>query len=769
MCPTQEVKHMKHRYLTLASLFACLFIITSCTQIKPDAPVLVQEITDPIVQYLNKEQERAQWHQYERSSHFSSFDTQYRLKAFRQIQADSASRIIARDWKSLGPHDISGRIISIALHPTDENKIWIGSASGGLWKTETGGDDWYNMTDNLPSMAVSTVALHPTNEDILFIGTATAVGLVSGLGMNKSTAMGAGVFISKDGGSSWNEAGKLAANRPKDNDGDLVNSNSLVWHIDAPDSVFLGSNYGLWIYKLSDDTWHSAFESAHQYKADNIVKVLINKKEKGVITVASMNAGVLRSEDHGKTWVTKNNGLPAFSQFQLKTLTQSAGHPNILYADLIDQQHQSHIYKSFDSGDSWIKVSKTPQFIQILEVSPFDPDLVLAGGVNLFRSTTGARTNAGNTWQNVGQAQGCFDIVHVDQHGIAFSATNPELLYALTDGGIYRSMDRGRCWKALNTNLTTLQVYSIASSPHDTVTLSIGAQDQGTLLTSDQGKIWTKRITGDGGIPIFDPQSANIMYATAQFGNHWKLVKGREPQKIRNGINEGRQGNSTTSLWIAPFAMDPDSSDILFTATLDSIYRSINGGEEWQAVSHADTVNMIATDIQNPAIVYAYSKGDSSIHRSMDRGETWEKVQCKPCIKGNDVFDLEADPDKSRVLYAARTSTSDQLWRSDDAGESWVNITTDTFNDLKIPVQGITVTPNTGVGTKQIYVGTDIGVFLKQDALKDWTYLGGTFPPAIVTEIHYHKIDRTIRVATFGRGVWSMKTLPSIIPLLSDK
>ncbi|MFK7846956.1 MAG: WD40/YVTN/BNR-like repeat-containing protein [Rhodothermales bacterium] len=759
---------MKHRYLMQASLFACLVLITACTQIKPDAPAPTQENTDPIHQYLNKEQQRAQWHQYERGSNFSNFDTQYRLKAFQQIQADSASRIITREWKSLGPHDISGRIISAAIHPTDENQIWAGSASGGLWKTDNGGGHWYNLTDNLPSMAVSTVAVHPENRDSLFIGTSTAVGLVAGLGINKTTAMGAGVFLSTNGGRTWREAGGSSSNRPVDNEDNLVNSNSLMWNIHAPDSVLLGSNYGLWIYKLSDDSWHDAFETAEQYRADNIVKVIINKNEKGVITVASMTSGVLRSEDHGKTWTTKNSGLPDFARFKLKTLTQSAGHPNIFYADIINN-HQSHIYKSFDSGDSWIKVSQTPQFVQILEVSPFEPDLVFAGGVNLFRSTNGARTNAGATWQNVDQAQGCFEIVHVDQHGIIFSPENPELIYALTDGGIYRSMDLGRCWTAINTNLTTLQVYSIASSPHDTVTLSIGAQDQGTLLTSDQGKIWTKRITGDGGIPIFDPQSADIMYATAQFGNHWKLVKGKEPQRIRNGINKGRQGNSSTSLWIAPFAMDADSSSILFTATLDSIYRSVNGGDEWEAVSPADTVNMITTDIQDPAIVYAYAKGDSSLHRSIDRGSTWSKVKCNPCIKGNDVFDLEADPDSSGVLYAARTSTSDQLWRSRDAGNSWTNITTDTFNELKIPVQGITVTPQAGPGTKQIYVGTDIGVFLKQESMKDWVYMGGKLPPAIVTEIHYHEIDNTIRVATFGRGVWSMKALPSMISLMPPR
>ena len=216
--------------------------------------------------------------------------------------------------------------------------------------------------------------------------------------------------------------------------------------------------------------------------------------------------------------------------------------------------------------------------------------------------------------------------------------------------------------------------------------------------------------------------------------------------------------------------MTPDSSQVLFTARLDSIYRSGNGGEMWTPVANIDTVNVITTDILNPSIVYAYSKADGRVHRSLDRGITWEEPgPCDEktiCTPGNDVFDLAADPDTSGIVYAVRTSNADQIWRSRDFAKTWENITSETFNDLAISVQDIVVVPSRIAHQKQIYVGTDIGVFMKQAAIADWMYMGGKFPAAIVTQLNHSAVDHTLRVSTFGRGVWKMRIPTSITPMI---
>ncbi len=192
----------------------------------------------------------------------------------------------------------------------------------------------------------------------------------------------------------------------------------------------------------------------------------------------------------------------------------------------------------------------------------------------------------------------------------------------------------------------------------------------------------------------------------------------------------------------------------------------------WTAVAGIDTVNVITTDIVNPSIVYAYSKADGLVHRSLDRGLTWEASgPCEAadglsCTPGNDVFDLAADPDTSGIVYAVRTSNKNQIWVSRDTGQTWENITSETFNDLAISVQDILVVPSQDAHQKQIYVGTDIGVFLKQSAISDWKYMGGKFPAAIVTQLNHNPVDHTLRVSTFGRGVWNMQIPRSIMPMI---
>ncbi|MEM8487625.1 MAG: hypothetical protein AAF564_18890 [Bacteroidota bacterium] len=740
-------------------------------------------LDDPIWDFNQKEEKRKNWFKGERNYYKKNYNAQYRLKAFYDIKDDSTIRSVVQQWTSLGPDDISGRLISAQLHPTDENQLWVGSANGGLWKTDNSGEYWYNVTDALPSMAIGAIALNPNDPTDMMIGTTSVVGAVSGLGLSNSFALGAGVFRSKDGTKTWHEVLGPDGYRPEDMQNRLVNSNQLVWHQNHPESVFLASNHGLWIYALSKEAWQKVFtDTTSSRHKDNYVSLLINEKQPGRITVGGLKGGVLQSNDNGMTWESKNEGLPLPNEnYRLKMLTQSKEFPDVIFADIIvPKKHKSRIYKSSDGAKTWKQISTTPEFVQELAVSPVDTNLIFAGGVHPFRSTAGGRSKfrkdtSGTvreyrTWRDVTKRRGCFDIVHVDQHGFYFSDNNPELIYALTDGGIYRSLDRGKCWRAINTGLSTLQIYGMASSPHDSVSISIGAQDQGTLLTNSYGKIWTKRVTGDGGATLFDHTRPNIMYATAANGNPWKLVRGREPRRIIRGIDNGKTGTRETSLWIAPLTMTPDSSQILFTARLDSIYRSTNGGEMWTPVANIETVNVITTDIINPSIVYAYSKANGRIHRSLDRGITWEEpALCNEqeiCTPGNDVFDLAADPDTSGIVYAVRTSNKDQIWRSRDTGRTWQNITSSTFNDLAISVQDILIVPSKTAQQKQIYIGTDIGVFLKQAAVSDWMYMGGKFPAAIVTKLNHNAIDNSLRVSTFGRGVWKMQIPTSITPMI---
>ena len=719
-------------------------------------PGISNEFRTAYERFLTKEQQRANWFTQSKFQNYQNFDVQYRIKAFKKL-IEKYKYAEKQEWQSLGPHEISGRVLSLAIDPTDEQTIWVGSASGGLFKSEDSGNNWRHSSNGLPSMAVTSVVIHPVHSDTMFIGTGAATGLIS-FGVNATSGRGAGMFLSVDGGENWVEAGD-SLSRPVDNWGHPVNVNELAWHTNRPDSLFMASSSGLWRYLLSENTWEMAFNDSASMHA-NVQSVIINEREPGVIYAALENDGILKSLDHGDTWKPYNNGLPQFSNGSpadstVKMLTQSTFYPQVLYVDIVDTTHNSTVFKSVNGGEHWMEVGKAPQFLQELAVSPYDPDLLIGGGIKLFRSTDG-----GQEWSDLNLLQPCFNVIHVDQHGAVFSKSNPDLMYAVNDGGVYRSRNRGVCWESANQGLSTLQVYGLASSSLDSVSLAMGVQDQGTLSTSDQGMAWTKRVGGDGGMAVYNSKTQKVLYATGPFGNHWRVVSGEDPVTIRKGILGGKQKTGKDALWMAPLAMNHHSPNILYTATLKHLYRTVNAGSHWTRVARIDTVSIITTDIKNPNIVYAYSRS-GDMWRSEQQGQdgTWKKLSCdhpSKCL-GKGVFDLEADPDDKGVLYATKTTLKDQIWRSNDHGQNWENITTDDYDSLALPVQSIVITPKAITGTKQIYIGTDLGVFMRRSTEKQWTFMGGDVPYAIVTAMHFNPIDQTIRVGTFGRGAWKMK------------
>ncbi len=705
---------------------------------------------------------------------YEDYKPQYRIDAYKKLFPDNPrfdrafeDRVVSMEWENLGPLSIGGRIISIALDPSNESDVWVGSASGGLWKSSNWGDTWQHQTKDLPSLAVYAIAIHPANPDIMMIGTGAAASIGS-LGFNSSTGTGAGVFISTNGGLNWKEAG---GDSPTSSDGFPVNSTKLVWHKSKPDTVYLASNEGMWRFSIREDAWDPVFKGNFgRFATEPVVNVFINEREgqpNDFIFAALNESGLWVSEDEGRTWQPRNAGFPR--GFGLFNITQSANHHKVLYAKLMNEGRTiTPLFRSMDGARSWQLLDKHPankRFPKLpgnpwmIEISPHDPDLVIGGDNKfLFRTTTG--TSEKPRWERVDNNKnaGCFDIVHVDQRGAAFSPTNPELIYVVNDGGIYRSLNRGKCWEAVNSQLGTIQAYGLSSSPHDKDMLVTGTQDQGVLVTQNSGKTWTKMVSGDGGISLFDTKSRDTLYVSAQYGNHWKLIRGKEPVRLQQGVNNNR----STSLYLAPLAIDHTFTNTLYTANLKGILRTDDGGASWKSVLKADTISIITTDAKNSAIVYAYSRGEGKIYRSQDRGKTWEVPDCNPCIlpeegsRLDDIIDLEPDPEIEGVLFAARSSLSHQLWKSKDFGRSWTDITGD-FDSLEIPVQGIAVTPAEITGSKQIYIGTDLGVFMKRDTETKWKFMGGNVPFAIVTAIHFYPDDKTIRIATFGRGIWKMK------------
>ncbi len=790
-------------FFLLAVLLSLAMV--ACEQKAVDATIANVEAIAVVEEALGQvELQRRRWlHQVERRQP----DTTRGYARWKPFKAADLDSVIERQpftpgidltWRNIG-WTTSGRINAHAFDPFDSRIIWAGSAGGGLWKTTNAGLSWIPMTDSLPSLAVSAVAVHPRNSDILLMGTSDEFGL-GGVQAPQSLQhlrhFGAGVIRSIDGGKTWRATTLFQPD-------ERMTCYALTWDRVAVNQVYLAADNGVWKSTNGGVVWRRILEG-------NAQSVVLNTREPGVVYVG-MGApsqsdtsyaapGVWKSTDGGQTWEHLTNGLPAEASFQEQCTTcaqlaLSDAAPDTLYASfrlVVEDDYEARIYKTMDGGAQWDLVLSDSTLKDLTEcsgtadlwfvsVSPADPDLAFAGGQCLYRTH-----NGGSAWIQMGILQ-TFDPlyfktldlntgswIHVDHRAFGFDPFDSTRVYSFTDGGVFVSDDQGVIWEARNTNLQTLQLYGIASAPSDSIRLAASAQDQSSLIHHgrDKNARWRKWVTGDGTSGIFD-HTNNILHGVVAGGHHWQFWIPLDSLKVPLDYNVARtqDGIDGSGLWKTPMVMDPRTSEVLYTADKETIYKSTwndttysNGSatsKTWKSLIALDSVSALALDQQKPDVVYAYSEkvNTPSLWRSLDAGLTWDSLaySASESWPGSYVSDLEADPDTEGTLYATRAGYSHLVWRSTDSGQTWMDIT----NNLpSIPANAIAVTPDSIVSRKQIYVGTDLGVYMayagEDSAQVVWHHVGG-LPSVEVSDMHIHAGDRTLRVGTFGRGFWKAK------------
>ncbi len=667
-----------------------------------------------------------------------------RWQAFKEIQATMDG--FPQSWTSFGPTNISGRILSYAFDPNNSQILWVGSASGGLWKTTNGGNTWKPMTDHIPSLAVSSVAINPKNSQSMLMGTGEGyrnIDAVHGLGVLKST----------DGGATWDTT-SFAYEKSLS-----VSTFGMVWDPVNTNNVYLAATNGIWKSGDAGETWT-------QKKTGRATAIVIDKNAPSTLYAAIESSGIYKSIDNGQKWTAITIGLPAATSIGFTSLAICDAFPNVLYTGIANKSTNGleGFYKTSNGGNNWVKLANAPNFYStqgwydnVTAVSPADTTLIFAGGVNLYRTTDG-----GTNWPTVGGG-----VVHPDQHSFAFDPSNSQTVYAFTDGGVFKSTDSGVNWVGKNAGLVTFQFYAIASALTNTDLVSGGTQDQGTniLNAGDGNTQWNRWIGADGMVTNIDYTNNDIMYGEKQKGNHQKTIDGGNPTfSINTGIPRDSKGYRGP--WVTPVVMDPVNPQVLYTISLNSIYKTTSGGQKisgsngwtnkwgFPAVGTGST-NPIAIDMVDNNIVYVFVSSTKSVLRSSDAGTSWAPTETSP---GSKTSDLEADPDTKGALYATQSTYTrgQQIWTSADSGNTWVNISN---NFPPTPAQSIAITKASDTNVKQIYVGTDLGVFMTFDSDYYWLEFNGELPYVVIDDIHFHPVDKTVRVGTHGRGYWNTKAL----------
>ncbi len=381
----------------------------------------------------------------------------------------SPASLSAGGWFTIGPPNISGRIVDLKFHPTNPQIVYAAAASGGLWISNDGGDTWRTTTDDLPSLAIGAVCVLPTHPDVVLIGT--------GEGINWSYVVyGVGIWKSTDAGETWNPTS--LTHEITDNHGfHVMEANPITG------TILAGANDGLWRSIDEGDTWTQVRTGGDYYdvkwKPGSATRVYATKGD------ASQGNNIKVSTDDGLTWAIAGAGQPPSSSVSKTKIAVSEANPNVIYAHYGSSQTYGTlgIYRSTDNGATWQPRNTTLNisggqggYAVTIAVDPDDSERVIAGGIQLYLSTDGGVTF---TETGAGTPLGDETAVHFDHHAAAWEPGSTSNLWVGTDGGCWRSTDEGDTWSPRRDGLVTTQYYDVFIDPGDPEFTMGGSQDNG--------------------------------------------------------------------------------------------------------------------------------------------------------------------------------------------------------------------------------------------------------------------------------------------------
>jgi len=666
-------------------------------------------------------------------------------------------------WEFEGPVNLGGRISAVAMHPSDASTIYIGAASGGIFKSENAGLSWIPVFDDALSLSIGDVEIATSDPDILYVGTGEP-----NAGGGSLAYDGFGIYRSDDAGNSWEYLG-------------LEESGSIgrvVIHPENPDIVYVAAMGRL----FSNNTERGVFKSSDGgqnwdqvlFKTDSTgaIDLVMHPDDPDILYAAlwervrtpdrrnygGPSCGIYKTIDGGNSWMELSNGLPSPSPGIGRIgIDISRSDPSILYAIYADNiGYFAGIYKTTDDGESWVRTNDEDLsnmyqsygwWFGRIHVDPTDPDIAFPIGFDLYKTS-----NGGNSYSFISES------VHVDQHDLVAHPTDNQFLILGNDGGIYMSHNGGSSWDHLE-NLPVMQFYTCEVDEQYPERLYGGAQDMGTNRTMT-GALddWHQIFGGDGFYVLVDPQDNDYVYVSYQYGNFFRSADGG------NSFNNGMSGinGSDRKNWMTPVVFDPHNSSILYYGS-DHIYKSTNRAISWQQIS-ADlsngqgtgnltygTVTSIAASGANPDYVYA-GTDDGNAWVTRNGGQQWENITAGlPERWITRVAADHVDAEKAFICLSGYRYDSYQphIFMTLDAGSEWTDIS---GNLPEVPINDIIVDPELD---STLYIATDFGVYATWDYGQLWHYLGSELPNVPIVDLRLHNPSRKLIAATYGRSMYT--------------
>ena len=709
------------------------------------------------------------------------------IQSYQQHSNMKSSTPYGLEWIQLGPTLNGARAEAVQSDPNDPGTIYTAFGSGGLWKTTNNGMSWKPIFENMPSLGIGDIALAPSNPNIIYVATGESLKKARNF-----TMPGTGIYRSDDAGKTWKHLGLIDTRHigeivvhPTDPDVVLVAAQGHFWSSNKSRGIFLTKNGGKsWDHVLYIDEKTGANDIVFSPADPNIVYATTWENYPNVNGAKS---GVYKSEDVGQTWERIVKGIKITKNTGRIGIAASYQDKNKAYI-FIDQRNQDpdngsgEIYKTIDGGKNWQKthdknirsLSVIGWYFMDLYVNPKDDDELYALGVRLIRSTDGGKSFSYINGEVKHLTPNPAQTLHLDHCEMWINPTNPKELILANDGGIYHSYDKGDSWLHLN-NIPTGEFYDIEVDNQEPYTIYGGTQDDATVYGpanewnskfDDPWKyLWIDAWSGgDGCITLVDPNDANTVYFSMQNG-------GAQRRDLRTGksvsIRPRFPKEDKIELrynFITPYMLSPHNSNTVFMAG-NYVLQSDDRGDHWRVISPDLIKKKKKGEVAAGAFTESYFEA-GTLYMGTDRGTFWrtrnggkEWEQRSEGLSNQYIRSIHPSKHKKGRIYMAMTGLNyDEfgayLYVSEDYGDTWKSISN------KLPEQPINVIIEDPEFENILFVGTFRGVYMSSNRGDHWDYFGAGLPDSSIADIIVESRSKDLIIATHGRGIYKVNLLP---------
>lgn len=700
--------------------------------------------------------------------------------------------------RNIGPAGMSGRVTAVDVVTDDPDVIYVGTASGGLWKSTGGGIAFEPVFDKVRSHSIGAVAINQQNPSEVWVGTGEG-------NPRNSQSNGNGIYRSLDGGKNWELMG-LENSR---------NIHRILINPQNPKVIYAGVQGSAWgahsdrgVYRTQDggNTWQQVLSTNDRTGVADMVmdpsnpnKLIVAmwefKRDPWFFKSGGKGSGMHLSVNGGDTWQQLGNddGLPS-GELGRTGLAIAASNPDVIYA--LVESEKNGLYKSIDGGYKWSLVSTEgiggrPFYYADIFVDPTNENRLYNVWTHVDVSEDGGKSF--NRFIDASK-------VHVDHHALYIHPTNPEFMINGGDGGLAITRDKGKTWKT-SENLPLGQFYHINVDNQIPYFVYGGLQDNGSWRGPSQvwrrGDIrnhyWDRIGYGDGFDAVPDPFDPRYSYSQLQQGS--LLRNDSETGELRNIKPVAPDDTKLRFNWNAGIALDPFDKNIIYFGA-QHLLKSTDKGDSWEIISPDLTTNdpekqkqpmsggltldgsgaenyttilTVAPSTIEQGVIWV-GTDDGNVQLTQDSGGSWTDVTKNMKIPaGGWVHQITASSHSSAGAFAivnyyrSANDWTPYLMRTTDYGKSWKNIANaDQVYGYSLSFAQDPVQP------RLMFLGTEFGLYVSFDEGTNWQVWTHGFPYASAMDLAIHPREHDLVIGTFGRAVWILDDLRPLRALATE-